>query len=87
MMKWVIAAGLVLAAPFSASAQDAAALLGRIPEPAFVRPAVLLRRTGQGERAHGLLLRGKLGQLRLQGRQIGLMVSVDLSGMQLSLRN
>ena len=26
-------------------------------------------------------------RLRLQGRQIGLMVSVDLSGMQLSLRN
>ena len=26
-------------------------------------------------------------KLRLQGRQIGLMVSVDLSGMQLSLRN
>jgi hypothetical protein len=57
-------------------AEDAAALLGGIPEPALVRPGVLFGAAGEGERAHGALLRGELLHLRLDALHVDLVFEV-----------
>ncbi len=57
-------------------AQHAAALAGGVPEPGFVRAAVLFGRAGQRQRPHGPLLRGKLGKLGADGLHEDLVLEI-----------